>query len=89
MTLEADQVAADLRAFIKAHFKVPDSDPDFNDEVHLFDYGYIDSFGAVELTSFLEQAFSVKVTESDLITFPLNSICELSTFVVKRKAGEL
>jgi len=89
MILETDQVAAELRAFIKSHFKVPDSDRDFTDEVHLFDYGYIDSFGAVELTSFLEQAFSVKVTESDLITFPLNSIREISTFVVKRKAGEL
>lgn len=89
MIMETNQVAADLRAFIKAHFKVPDSDRDFTDEVHLFDYGYIDSFGAVELTSFLEQAFSVKVTASDLITFPLNSICEISTFVVKRIAGEL
>ena len=89
MTLQTDQVVAELRTFIRANFKVPDSDRDFTDEVHLFDYGYIDSFGAVELTSFLEQAFSVKVTDSDLITFPLNSISEISTFIVKRKAGEL
>jgi len=68
---------------------VPDSDADFTDEVHLFDYGYIDSFGAVELNSFLEKAFSVKVTESDLIAHPLNTIDEISTFIVKRKAGEL
>ena len=89
MTLETDQVVEELRTFIKTNFKVPDSDRDFNDEVHLFDYGYIDSFGALELTSFLEEAFSVKVTDSDLIAFPLNSIHEISTFVVKRKAGEL
>ena len=89
MTLDTSQVAAELRAFIKEHFKVPDSDADFTDEVHLFDYGYIDSFGAVELNSFLEKAFSVKVTESDLIAHPLNTIDEISTFIVKRKAGEL
>jgi D-alanine--poly(phosphoribitol) ligase subunit 2 len=89
MTLETNQVAAELRSFIKEHFKVPDSDADFTDDVHLFDYGYIDSFGAVELNSFLEKAFSVKVTESDLIAHPLNTIQEISTFIVQRKAGEI
>ena len=89
MTMESDQVAAELRAFIKEHFKVPESDQDFTDEVHLFDYGYIDSFGAVELNSFLEKAFTVKVTESDLIAHPLNTIQEISEFIVNRKAGRL
>lgn len=87
--METDQIAAQLRAFIKEHYKVPDTDPDFTDDVHLFDYGYIDSFGAVELTTYLEQTFAVKVSESDLIAHPLNTVHEIATFVVKRKAGEI
>jgi len=90
--MENDQiskVATDLRVFVRDRFKVPDDDPDFNDDVHLFDYGYIDSFGAVELTAFVEKAFGAKITERDLVAFPLNTIREIATFVSRRNAGEI
>ncbi len=68
-------------------FKVPEGDPDFNDDVHLFDYGYVDSFGAVELTTFVEKEFGTKITERDLVAFPLNTVREIATFVSNRKSG--
>ena len=85
--MELDSVIQNLCDFIRDHFKVPDDDPDFNDDVHLFDYGYVDSFGAVELISFMENKFSVKITESDLIAFPLNTIREIANFAVNRLKG--
>jgi methoxymalonate biosynthesis acyl carrier protein len=87
--MELDQTKHELRNFIREHFKVPDADHDFTDDVHLFDYGYIDSFGAVELTSFLEKHYAIEVKDTDLIAYPLNTIQEISAFVVKRKNGEL
>ncbi len=87
--MELDNVMRELRDFIRVRFQVPDNDPEFNDDVHLFDYGYVDSFGAVELNSFVEKEFSVKVTSSDLIVFPLNTIREIATFVVKRFNREI
>lgn len=78
-----------LRDFIRAQFNIKGNDPDFTDHVHLFDYGYIDSFGAVTLTSFVERTFNVKVTESDLIAYPMNTIDEISTFIVRRQKGEI
>jgi D-alanine--poly(phosphoribitol) ligase subunit 2 len=81
---QVSQIASRLRAFIRERFKVPENDPDFTDDTHLFDYGYVDSFGAVDLTTFVETAFSTKISESDLIAYPLNTIREIATFVANR-----
>lgn len=78
------QIADELRTFIRERFKVPASDPDFNDDIHLFDYGYVDSFGAVELTGFVETRFGAKITDADLIAHPLNTINEISSFVAEK-----
>ena len=76
-------------SFIQERFEVSETDPDFSNDVHLFDYGYVDSFGAVELNSFVEKTFAIKVTTSDLIAFPLNTIQEIATFIARRRAGEI
>ena len=78
-----------IRDYIRSQFEVPDSDADFDDDVHLFNYGYVDSFGSVQLTSFVESHCGITITHSDLVAYPLNSIREIATFAVKRKNGEL
>ena len=87
--MELTQIVDQLRSFIQERFEVPETDPDFSNDVHLFDYGYVDSFGAVELNSFVEKTFAIKVTTSDLIAFPLNTIQEIATFIARRRAGEI
>lgn len=87
--MEGTQIAHQLRSFIRERFNVSAADPDFSDNVHLFDYGYVDSFGAVELNSYVEKTFAIKVTPSDLIAFPLNTISEIAMFIARRQAGEI
>jgi D-alanine--poly(phosphoribitol) ligase subunit 2 len=87
--MELENTKVQLRAYIRERFKVPENDPDFNDEIHLFDYGYVDSFGAVELIHFVEKTFSVKISQNDLIAYPLNTVSEISSFVIKRQKGEI
>jgi len=87
--LNISDVMARLRGYIVERYKVPPSDPDFTDDVHLFDYGYIDSFGAVDLITFVKSDFQIELTENDLIAYPLNTIREIADFVIKRKAGLL
>lgn len=84
-----DEIMNALRSFIRERFQVPENDADFTEDVHLFDYGYIDSFGAVDLTSFVQEQFGIQIKDSDLIAYPMNTMREIATFVVKRKAGEL
>ena len=86
--MQTEQISSELKAFIKDVFKVPATDSDFSDNVHLFDYGYIDSFGAVELTTFVDKQFGVKITDRDLVAHPLNTINEITAFVEKRQKGD-
>jgi len=87
--METQEITPELRQFIQQQFGIPENDPDFNDNVDLFNYGYIDSFGAVELSNFMESRFSMRVTESDWAAFPLNTIQEISSFISKRQKGEI
>jgi D-alanine--poly(phosphoribitol) ligase subunit 2 len=87
--MENDAIAAEIRQFVRKQFNVPDTDADFNDDVHLFDYGYVDSFGAVTLTTFVEEKFGIKVSQTDMIAHPLNTIREIVTFTQKRQKGEI
>lgn len=87
--METNDIAAALRQFIRNRYQVPENDPDFTDDVDLFNYGYIDSFGAVDLTAFVEKEFAIKFTDSDWATLPLGTVNQISSFVAKRKKGEL
>jgi len=85
--MHTEEITSELRTFIRQQFAIPENDPDFSDDIDLFNYGYIDSFGAVELTGFIERQFGTTFTDSDWINFPLSSIRGISTFVAKRLEG--
>jgi len=87
MTSDATAVLHQLDAFIRGRFDVAADDPDFTKDVHLFDYGYLDSFGAQELITHLEATYAIKISDNDLVKYPLNTLTEISTFVVDRQRG--
>ncbi len=77
-----------IRKYIMEHFGIEADDPDFSDDVHLFDYGFVDSLGATEIVLFLEQAFSVTITQKDITLYPMNTVNEISA-VVENKLGNV
>jgi acyl carrier protein len=87
--MELETIKSELRNYIRENYRVSNDDPDFNDSVHLYDYGYVDSFGSVQLKSFVESKFSVQFSQKDLTTVPLNTVEQMASFVVKRKKGEI
>ena len=87
--MKQDAVIEDLKRFIQKRFTIADDDPEFSDSVHLFEYGYVDSFGAIEVNAFVMSRYSVKITAADLVAYPLNSIREIAMFVSKRSQGEI
>lgn len=87
--MDASKIAAELDTFIRTQYKIAADDPDFGPDVHLFDYGYVDSFGAVELTSFVETTFGIEISNSDLVVHPLNTIREIADFVTRRREGKI
>jgi len=87
--METAEIAKALRQYIVERYAIPEADKDFTDDVHLFDYGYVDSFGAVDLVAFVETTFGIKVTQGDMIAYPMNTINEIAEFTSLRQKGEI
>jgi len=87
MSSDLAAVRQQLNAFVRGRFDVAADDPDFGDDVHLFDYGYLDSFGAQALIEHLEKTYQIQITDTDLVKFPLNTLTEISQFVIDRQRG--
>lgn len=79
-----DYIKKTLEDYIRKTFKVDDDDDDFTDDVHLFDYGYIDSFGATALIVFIEDTYKIEVTNKDIMTYSMNTINEIAEFVSRK-----
>jgi acyl carrier protein len=87
-TSDVTAVRQEIDGFIRTKFNVAADDPNFGNDVHLFDHGYLDSFSAQELIEHLESHYQIQVKNEDLIKYPLNTLDEISAFVVDRKAGK-
>ena len=79
-----ENVKDTLRNYIMEHFEIDADDPDFSDDVHLFDYGFVDSLGATEIVLFLEDHFQIEITQKDITLYAMNTINEIAE-VVERK----
>lgn len=82
-----EEIKSTIMAYIMDKFQIEQDDEEFTPDVHLFDYGYIDSFGATELISFIETKYGIEVTKKDLMLTSLNTVNEIASFVEK-KTGE-
>lgn len=87
MTQPPSLVPPQIEQFVRSKFDIATDDPDFTPDIHLFDYGYVDSFGAQELIHYVEATYRIKIEDDDLVKYPLNTVNEISQFVVDRQAG--
>ena len=69
-----------IREFIIENFLFGNSDG-LNDDSSFLEEGIIDSTGVLELITFLEQEFSIKVDDEELIPENLDSINNISEFL--------
>lgn len=69
-----------ISEFIREKFEIGD-DPDFTNDVHLFNEGFVDSFGAVEIIHFVEETYNIEITQRDITLFPMNTVEEIAEVV--------
>ncbi len=69
-----------ISEFIREKFEIYD-DPDFTNDVHLFNEGFVDSFGAVEIINFVEETYNIEITQKDITLFPMNTVEEIAEVV--------
>jgi acyl carrier protein len=86
---EAGAAAADARgrilAFVQARFPAA-ANMRLDDETSLLDSGVIDSLGVLDIVSFLEESFGVKVGDEELTPQNFESVGALARFVARKKS---
>jgi len=79
-----EQLAAELETHIRDRYEIEADDDDFDRDVHLFDYGYIDSIGATALIAHVEKTYSIQVTNQDLMLYSMNTVNEIASFIAQK-----
>lgn len=74
-----------VRQFILKNFYVADAST-LADEASLLDQGIIDSTGVLEVIAFIEDEFSVKVEDEEMLPENLDSIKRIVEFVARKQA---
>jgi len=70
-----------LRLFILENFLFTDDQGELNDEDSFMDQGIIDSTAILELIFFIEEEFSIKVEDEEMIPDNLDSINKAVRFI--------
>jgi len=85
--LDSQDALEFLMQMIREDQKIPGDDPDFSADVDLFDYGYIDSFGIVNLIASVKQSYGVDMSMVDFYEPDYRTVRGIARFVDGRKGG--
>ena len=83
----AEKIASELTSFIRENFQVPQDDDYFSGDINLWEEGYIDSIGVVEVIAHLEQTFDVQIPEEVVFSPEFASIRGIAKLVAQLQQG--
>ncbi len=85
---ENKHIEEKIREFINQTFlKGREANPGLENDTSFLEKGIVDSTGVLELVTFLEETFSIKVEDEELVPENLDSVSNLVKFV-GQKSGE-
>ncbi len=80
--MDKNQIKENVRGYVSENtFSNKDK---ITDEVLIFKEGFLDSMGLVMLITFLEDTFSLKTSDSDMIEENFESINAIADFVMRK-----
>jgi acyl carrier protein len=74
------QIKNEIRKFIMENFLL-DGEVNLSEEDSLLEKGIIDSTGVLELVAFIEETYSFKIKDEELVPENLDSIKNISQFI--------
>jgi acyl carrier protein len=83
----AEAAAREIEGFVRDRFQIPADDTLFSRQINLWEEGYVDSLGVVEVIEFLERHFSVKLPEEVIFAPDFTSIDGIAGYVTRLKGG--
>jgi acyl carrier protein len=84
MTNEND-IKQQIRNFVIENFLMGDASSMLKDNESFLETGTIDSTGVLEVVTFLESDLGIKVDDKDLVPENLDSVNNLTRYVLRRK----
>ena len=73
-----------IRGFIFENFLFDAEEGDLKNDDSFLDQGIIDSTGVLELVDWLEETFSIRVEDEELVPENLDSVNNLTAFIGKK-----
>ena len=80
-------VALAVEDFVRREFSVSTTDETFDHTVDLFEDGYVDSVGVIELLDFLRRTFEVEIPEEDLFSSEFSTIKGIARIVSRHRSS--
>jgi acyl carrier protein len=82
--LNSDGVKSSLRTFLSEPILPLAKVADFKDDESFLESGILDSTGVLELVSYLEKQFAIRVEADELVPDNLDSLNKLAAFILKK-----
>ena len=80
MVTSQAEIASVIERFIQRQFRIVDAVPSLRD-THLFESGFVDSAGVVELIAFVESTFKVRLGDDQVFSDDFTTINGISSIV--------
>jgi acyl carrier protein len=77
-------VEVELRRFVIDNFPFSELGEDLSNDASFLDQGIIDSTGVLELVTFLETTYGIRVEDDELVPDNLDSINRLLSFLERK-----
>jgi acyl carrier protein len=81
-----NEIATNIRTYIAQNILFSGDDYPYPDEASFLDEGIVDSMNVLELVSFVEDQYGIKVADSDIVPDNFDSVSKLAEFVQVKKA---
>lgn len=79
-----NQTISKIRSFIFENFLFDADESSLGNDDSFLEQGIIDSTGVLELVEWLEETFSLKVQDEELVPENLDSVNKLSAFITQK-----
>jgi len=78
-------IKSEIRKYIIENFLYGQDDNTLGNDVSFLENGIIDSTGVLELVSFVQETFGIKVKDDELIPNNFDSLSKLEAFIVSKQ----
>ncbi len=79
---------AEIRKYIIDNFLYGQDDNTLGDDVSFLENGIIDSTGVLELVSFVQETYGIRVHDDELIPNNFDSLSKLEAFILKKQESK-